>query len=387
MVLLNHAKAYEDYIINLRRYFHENPELGWNEFNTSKKIKEELTKLGIPFVSVAKTGVIAKIEGLNEGPTIGLRSDMDALNIQEETNCEYMSRNPGVMHACGHDGHMAMLLGAARIINESRSELRGTVKIIFQPAEEIIEGAKKVIDSGELDDLDAIYAIHLWPDIDSGKMSIEVGPRMASADRFTMKVLGKSGHGSTPHLTIDALVVASAILLNLQSIVSREIDPLEPTVISVGKLIAGNKYNIIANEAIMEGTTRCFNRSIRENLPNMINRIATHTAESYRSTVEFEYFYGTPPTINSENTTIHAIEAATKLFGKQSLCSLTKVMGGEDFAMYLEKTPGTIIFLGVKNSNITTYPFHHEKYNIDESVLYKGAALLSQIALDYRMDK
>lgn len=383
MLIKDLAEKYEDYIIELRRYFHAHPELSWQEENTSRRIKEELNKLEIPYISVAGTGVIATIEGKGDGPVIGLRGDMDALSIKEENQLDYSSKNHGVMHACGHDGHVAMLLGAAKILNELKDDLNGKVKLIFQPAEEIIEGAKEVIKSGELKDLTAIYAIHLWSDLEKGKISLESGPRMASADKFTLKVYGRSGHGSAPHQGIDAAVVASSILLNLQTVASREIDPLEPVVISAGKLVAGEKYNIIAKEALMEGTTRCFSKEIREQLPSVIERIALNIAEAHRAKIQLDYQYGTPPTINDAKTSQRAYETVKKLFGEGSITTMTKVTGGEDFAMYLENTPGSIIFLGARNTEKgIVYPHHHEKFNIDETVLKNGSALMAQIVLD-----
>ncbi len=378
------AQKYEDYIVGLRRYFHTYPELSWQEENTSRKIKEELDSLNIPYVSVANTGVIATIEGSIEGPAIGLRADMDALKVSEAAELDYRSKNHGIMHACGHDGHIAMLLGAAKILNELKEELKGKVKLIFQPAEETIEGAKEVIKTGELDDLSAIYAIHLWADLEQGKISLEPGPRMASADKFTLKVYGKGGHGSAPHQGIDAAIAASSILMNLQTIASREIDPLEPVVISVGHLTAGEKFNIIAKEALIEGTSRCFNKDIRNKLPNIIERIALNTAQAYRAEIEFDYEYGTPPTINDERCSQIAYRAAKNLFEEESITKMKEVTGGEDFAIYLDQVPGALIFLGARNETEgIVYPHHHEKFNIDETVLKNGSALLSQIALDY----
>ncbi|QGU96795.1 amidohydrolase [Clostridium bovifaecis] len=384
MIIEDLSQKYEDYIIELRRYFHTYPELSWQEKNTSLKIKEELDKLKIPYISVIGTGIIATIEGNKNGPVIGLRADMDALDILEENDVEYASKNTGVMHACGHDGHVAMLLGAGRILNELKEYLNGTVKLIFQPAEEIIEGAKKIIKMDELKDLSAIYAIHLWAGLESGKISLESGPRMASADKFILKVHGKGGHGASPHQGIDAIVAASSIVLSLQTVASREVDPLEPVVISIGKLTAGDKYNVIAKEALIEGTTRCFNKDIRERLPKIIERIALNTAKTYRADVELDYQYGTPPTINDTTCSKIAYDSAANLFGENSILQMTKVTGGEDFAMYLEKIPGAFIFLGVRNeAKEIVYPHHHEKFNIDESVLKKGAALMTQIALDH----
>lgn len=378
------AEKYEDYIIDLRRHFHTYPELSWQEEKTSQKIKEELDRMNISYVSVAGTGVIATIEGDHPGPVIGLRADMDALNIVEKNEIEYCSKNTGVMHACGHDSHVAMLLGVAKILKEVRGRIQGRIKLIFQPAEEIIEGAKQLVQSGELEDLDFIYALHSWADLDSGGISLEAGPRMASADKFSIKVHGKGGHGASPHQGIDAALVASSILLNLQSLVSREIDPLEAVVVSIGKLNAGEKYNVIAKEAYMEGTTRCFNKEIRQQLPIILERIALNIAKAYRAKIDFHYEFGTPPTINSEACSQKAHESAIKLFGEECIVPMTKIMGGEDFAIYLEKVPGALIFLGARETGKEiTYPHHHGKFNINENVLKNGTALLAQIVMEH----
>jgi amidohydrolase len=378
------AKKYKQYVVDLRREFHTWPELSWQEKRTSKRIKEELKKIGIPYTAVAETGVVATIKGKSDKPLVALRADIDALNVNEDNDIEYKSKNEGVMHACGHDGHIAMLLGAAKILNELKHEIDGSVKLIFQPAEEVIQGAKRMLEEGVLENVSAIFGIHLWSNLEIGKVSLEEGPRMATADKFTIKVTGKGCHGSSPHEGVDALVAASAIVMNLQTVVSREINPLEPAVVSIGKFYSGTKYNVIASEAILEGTTRCFNPNIRNDFPKIIERITKDTAESFRAKAELIYEFSTPPTINNPYCSQIAAKAAEKVLNKDAIVRMEKVTGGEDFAIYLEKVPGALIFLGAGNKEKgIVYPHHSEKFNIDEEALEIGTALYAQLAIEY----
>ncbi|MDD2481701.1 MAG: M20 family metallopeptidase [Lutispora sp.] len=383
----NLAKQYKDYVINLRREFHMHPEASWDEVRTSGRVKEELTKMGIPFKEMANTGVMAIIKGKNEGKTVALRADMDALQVKEQNEVPYCSKNEGIMHACGHDGHTAMLLGAAKILNEMKDNIKGTVRLIFQPAEEMAQGANAMVEAGCMDGVDEVFGIHLWSDLEHGKVSVEAGPRMASADMFKIKVKGKGGHGSLPHQGIDAVVTASSIVMDLQSIVSREISPLEPAVVSVGVLKSGTRFNVISSEAVLEGTTRCFSPEIRKRFPKMMERIIKNTAESYRAEAELEYTLGTPPTINEVASSNRAIKTVEKLYGPDAVSLMEKVTGGEDFAVYLEKAPGAIAFVGVRNEEKgSCYPHHHERFNIDEDALETGTALYAQYAIDFLND-
>ncbi|MCT4606155.1 MAG: M20 family metallopeptidase [Marinisporobacter sp.] len=382
------AQKNKQYIIDLRREFHKYPEPSWKEVRTSKRIKEELDKMQIPYISVAGTGVVATIEGKNKGKTVALRADIDALQVNEANDVSYKSQNEGIMHACGHDGHGAMLLGAAKILNESKERINGTVKLFFQPAEELAEGAEKMVQEGVMEGVDGVFGIHLWSDLPCGTVSVEEGPRMASADLFKIKVVGKGGHGSLPHQGVDAVVVASAIVMDLQSVVSREISPLESAVVSVGKFVGGTRFNVIADEAVLEGTTRCFNNQIRKDFPKMLERIAKNTAASYRAEAELEYTPGTPATINEVVCSRVAEKSVEKLLGKEGIIKMEKVTGGEDFAMYLEKAPGTIAFVGVRNEEKEAdYPHHHPRFNMDEDALPIGSALYAQFATDFLNEK
>jgi amidohydrolase len=374
----------KEYIIEKRREFHRFPEPSWQEYKTSEKIKRELEKMKIPFKPIGKTGIIAEIKGDKKGKKIALRADIDALEIEELNDIEYKSEKKGLMHACGHDGHMAMLLGAAKILKKHEHKIKGTIKLIFQPAEELGNGAKEIIASGEIDDIDNIFGLHLWSGIPTEKIGVKEGEQMASADLFRINIKGKGGHGSLPHQGVDAALVSSAIIMNLQSIVSREITPLDTIVVSVGKIKAGTRYNIIAHEGIIEGTVRCFNNEIRRTIPERIKRIAENTAKTYRAKASLEYDFGPPPLINEETSVELAKESIKKLFGENAFLYIGKITAAEDFAYYLEKIPGVFVFVGSgNNKKKTDFPHHHPMFNIDEDSLLIGTALHIRYSFDF----
>ncbi|MEG2353667.1 MAG: amidohydrolase [Clostridium sp.] len=374
----------KDYIIDLRRTIHENPELGLKEFKTRDLIVSELQKENIKYDLICETGVIAYIEGKNTGNTVALRADMDALPIKEETSVEYKSKNTGVMHACGHDAHTAMLLGAAKILNNMKENINGRVKLIFQPAEEIGGASGRMLKQGMLDDVSTAFAIHVLPDTPSGKASVQEGQRMAGTDGFRIKVKGKSGHGSMPHQGVDALFVASSLVVNLQALVSREINPLDSVVITIGTFHSGNKGNILAGEAELIGTVRYFNKDLKKVLSESFSRIVTKTVEMYRAEVELEYRIGINPTVNDKECSRIAERALIKIAGEEAVYIQEKIPTGEDFSLYLERVPGVLAFLGVGNKKKNTcYPLHSDKFNIDEDALELGSALYSQYAIEY----
>ncbi|MCC0640610.1 MULTISPECIES: M20 family metallopeptidase [unclassified Clostridioides] len=378
------TNGYKDYVIKLRREFHENPEKSMEEFRTSKRIKEELDKIGVPYVSSGGTGVVATIKGNNPGKTVALRGDMDALQVVECTEVEYKSKNEGLMHACAHDGHTSMLLGAAKVLNDIKDDINGTVKLFFQPGEEVGKGARAMIKDGAMEGVDGVFGIHLWSDVECGTVSVEEGPRMASADFFKITVKGKGGHGSLPHQGVDAVLASSALVMNLQSMVSREVSPLEPLVVSVGILNSGTRFNVIASEAVLEGTIRLFNPELRKQIPTILERIAKSTAEAYRAEAELEYGYLTPAVINDRECSKIATEAVIKLFGKESIALFEKVTGAEDFAEFMNIAPGALAFVGARNeAKGACYPHHHGCFNIDEDALEIGTALYVQYAVDF----
>ena len=379
------TKNYRDYIIEKRRYFHMNPEPSFSEYNTSKVIQEELTKIGIPFEIFAKTGIIATIKGKNPEKTVLLRADMDALEVCEKNNVSYKSQKEGLMHACGHDGHIAMLLGAAHVLNEIKNDISGEIKLFFQPAEEIAKGAKAVIEESKItDSIDAAFAIHLWQGIPVGKISLESGARMAAADLFSIKVKGKSGHGSMPHETIDAVVVASAIVMNLQHLVSRNTNPLDTLVVTVGKLAAGTRHNIIAGEALLEGTIRSFSDEVWKKVPEQIERVVKNTAATYGAEAEINLVRATPPLVNNQDISNILKISAEKLYGEEVVTKYEKTPGGEDFAYFTQVVPGALAFVGIRNDEKgINSPHHNETFDMDEEALEMGANLYAQFAIDF----
>jgi len=384
---MKHKKLLEEqkeYVISMRREFHANPELSWNEVRTSKRIKEELDKMGIPWQPCAKTGVLARIEGALPGPLVALRADIDALPVTEENDLSYKSVNQGVMHACGHDGHAAMLLGAAKALVEIKSELAGSVKLLFQPAEEKAGGAKLMIEDGALEGVDAIMGIHLWNDIPSGKMNIQPGPRMASGDAVFIDFIGKGGHGSLPNQTVDPIVVASSFVMNSQAMLSREKSPLESVVFTLGEFKAGTRFNVIPEKAHMEGTFRCFSEESRKRTGEAIKRYADETAKAYRAEAEVSIVEAMPATINDPAVADTVKTVAEKVVGPENLVYQDKTTGSEDMAYYLQKIPGAIAFVGSGcGEEGLTFPHHHPKFNINEESLANGTALYFAFAVEY----
>jgi len=378
------AAKYKQYVIDLRREFHMYPEVGNQEVRTSRRIKEELNGMHIPCEDIAQTGVVASIKGKGNGKTVALRADMDALNIQEANDIAYKSKNKGVSHACGHDGHMAMLLGAARILNEIKASLNGTVRLIFQPAEEIMSGAKNVIQSGGLKGVDNIFGIHILGGLPLGMTAVGKGPIMSAADFFAVDVRGKGGHGGMPDLCVDPVVAASAIVMNLQSIASREISPNEPVVVSIGIFNSGSVFNVIAETARLEGTVRYFNNSLGETIPGIMERIVQNTAKTYRAEATLTYEKRVPPTVNDAVSADRAEKIITQSFGTNALINMPPMTGSEDFSFYQQKIPGVFVFVGAMNmEKDAVYGQHHEKFNIDEDALEIGTILHAQYAIDY----
>ncbi|MGR7915906.1 amidohydrolase [Finegoldia sp. P1-F-LS] len=379
---------YKDYVVEMRRYFHQYPELSYQEFETTKRICEELDKMGIEYeipTEKPQTGVIGVIKGKKPGKTVALRADIDALNVTEMNDVDYKSKNVGKMHACGHDTHIAMLLAAAKMLKEVEDQLCGKVYLIFQPAEEVGTGAKYMMRQGTwFEETDNIYGSHIWSGCDAGKISIEAGPRMAAADMFKIKIIGKSGHGSLPNETVDAVVVGAAVVNALQQLVSRNYSPLESVTVTVGSFHSGNRFNIIAGEAEIEGTNRYFSRKIGATIQDDMRRVIKGVCDAYGATYEMDYTYILGPTINEEKSSELAAKAIEKFAGIDAIGKMQKTTGGEDFSYYLEKKPGCFGFVGCRNPEVgADYPHHNERFNVDESVLINGAATYAQYAIDF----
>lgn len=382
------AENIKDYIIEMRRHFHQNPELSLEEFETTKKIVNELDKMGIE-VSTFKdglTGCIGTIKGAKEGKTLLLRADIDALSVHEKTNLEFASRVDGKMHACGHDCHAAMLLGVAKILSEMKDKFSGNIKLFFQAAEEIGLGAKLSIEQGVMDNVDACYGVHVTPRFESPKINIQYGERMAATDVFKLTVEGTSSHGSSPHLGHDAIVASAAIITALQTIVSRINNPLKPAVVTIGTIKGGQRFNIIANEVIMEGNVRTFDEIFRKEIETHIREIAESVAKAHSCTAKLEYRYGTGVVLNKDKNLVDiAQNAVKKLYGEDSLVEMEKITGGEDFSLLMEKAPGIFGYIGTRNPKVpgSEKINHHECFTVDEDALIRGTAVAVQFALDY----
>ena len=369
-------KNIKDEIYTIRRHFHRYPELSFKEFNTAETISQHLNNLGISHKKgVGKTGIVGEIN-FGPGPTIALRADMDALPIQEENNLDYKSLNDGVMHACGHDGHMAILLGAANALSKNSKLKKGTVRFIFQPAEEGLGGAKYMIEDGCLDKVDEIYGLHLWNYQLYGEVGIKDGPVMASADLFDIEVSGKGGHGATPQGTIDAIVVASNLVTMLQTIVSRNTNPLESTVLSIGKIKGGHNFNIISDKVHMSGTTRAYTEENRTMIKQRMKEVIEGVSKSFGADIKLNYKDGYPPTVNHSSQVEKVLEAARSIVASGAKNPYLS-MGGEDFSYYLQNKPGCFFFVGsAPNENeILSTPHHCSHFNIDERALLVGASV------------
>ncbi|MBF4694183.1 M20 family metallopeptidase [Fusibacter ferrireducens] len=373
-----------EYVVNMRREFHANPEVSWQEYRTSKRIKEELDKANIEWKACAETGIVATITGGLPGGVVALRADMDALPVAEKNEVSYKSVNQGVMHACGHDGHSAMLLGAAKVLQALKDEIPGTVKLLFQPAEEMVEGAKRMVAENAIDAVDAILGIHLWNDLETGKMNIQSGPRMASGDYVVIDFKGKGGHGSMPDQTVDPIVVASAFVMNSQTILSREKSPMESVVFTVGELKAGSRFNIIPESAHLEGTLRCYGEEARDRFADAIKRHAHETAKTFGAEATVTIHKGTPATINDPEISKFAAKVAEGIVGHDHMVYQEKTTGSEDMAYYLQKIPGVMAFVGSGHKDSAlSFPHHHPNFDINEESLKYGTALYVRFALDY----
>ncbi|SIR58700.1 amidohydrolase/hippurate hydrolase [Peribacillus simplex] len=374
--------------VRLRRMIHENPELGFEEHKTAEIIANYLKELGIEVTSgVAKTGVVGILRGDKEGPVLALRADIDALPIQEKTDVSYKSKNPGVMHACGHDMHTAMLLSAANVLSQNKHHIAGTIKFIFQPAEEMKGGGIMMVEEGVLSNppVDHAFAFHVWPELATGTYGFRNGAIMASMDSFDVVLKGKQGHGAAPHQGVDAIVGAAHVVTALQTIVSRETDPVDSVVITIGTIEAGDGYNIIPEKASFKGTVRTLNANTRKEVAASIQRIIEGVASALKLEVEINYNFtvGYPVTMNDPKFNEHVAAIATDLFGENSVQWLSKPsMASEDFAFYLEKVPGTFVFLGVGENPEDPMKLHSDVFLPDEKAMIQGISLIVGLAMN-----
>lgn len=387
MGLKDYVVKNREYITEMRRYFHAHPEVSLKEYNTCKKIEEELDEMGIPHRRVGETGVYGWIDGRGNGgkdKVMVLRADIDALAMEDLKEVSYCSKEEGVCHACGHDAHIATLLGAAKILKEKEQDFGGQVRLFFQQAEEIGQGARIFVKEGLMEGATRVFGAHVSSKLDSGTVSLTAGPQNASCDYFKIKVTGKGAHVSTPQLGIDAVYVASQIVVALQSIVARNTDPLETVVVGVGVLRAGTQYNIVAEHAEIEGTTRSFSKAVREFTNERVKTIAKQTAELYGAEAEVEFQGFANPLINDEEAVEEVTEVAKQVIEEKNIISnFEKMLGADDFADFLQETKGMYAFVGTRNKEKpnTASAHHHGLFDIDE----EGLLLSCNLYVDYAL--
>ncbi|WP_211748014.1 M20 family metallopeptidase [Paenibacillus sp. Marseille-Q4541] len=377
------SDSLEQQIIHWRRHFHSNPELSFQETETSKYVYETLEQF--PNLELSKptpTSVMARLIGNSPGKVLALRADMDALPIVEENDFPFASVNPGVMHACGHDGHTAMLLGVAQILSQRVDSLKGEIRFIFQHAEEELPGgAQEMVKAGVMEGVDYVVGSHLDSGLPTGQIGIVYGPAMASPDSFSLTITGKGGHAAAPHLTVDPIAVGAQVVTNLQHIVSRNVDPLDQIVISVTKFISGSAFNVIPGSAELAGTVRSFDPTVRKTVPELFHRILRGITEAHGAEYSLEFKHGYHPVINEEATTKVVEEAVLELFGQEHIEYIRPSMGGEDFSAYQREAPGVFFKVGSRNEEQgIIYPHHHAKFSIDEDALAIGVQVFIRTA-------
>lgn len=386
MPLSPEVRALAPEVTRLRRAIHAHPERGFEEVETAKLVRGRLKAWGISHHPLAKTGTVALVKGARPGPTILVRADMDALPLEELSKVPYASKIKGVMHACGHDGHVAMALGAAALLHQRRADLCGNVKVMFQPAEEGPGGAEPMIEEGLLDGpkVDAAFAIHLWNDLDTGQVGVREGPVFAAENQFRLKIVGKGGHGAAPHQTVDPVVVAAQVVTACQAIVSRRVDPVKTAVVTFGKIQGGTRHNIIPDDVTLDGTIRSFDPAVRKQVVREFRKIVTGIAASFGAKVQLDELPGYPPTVNDAEHCARVREALSPAFGVRSVVEQDQCMGAEDMSYVLAKVPGCYMVLGSRNKKKGfIYPHHSAQFDFDEAALANGVEVWMRIAEKY----
>lgn len=385
MTILDKAFNLREETIARRRDFHQNPELAFNEVRTAQIVAQELRDLGLEVTTgIAKTGVIGLLHGTAEAPVLGLRFDMDALPIQEETGAPYASLVPGKMHACGHDCHTAVGLSVAKLLAAHKDELQGTIKFIFQPAEEMDGGAAHMIAEGALENpsLDYIMGFHVWNELPIGSYGLVPGPMMAASEIFNVKISGKGGHGAQPHVTRDPILAAAHVITALQSIISRNVNPLDTAVVSVCQVEAGTANNIIPQEALLTGTLRAFKPEVMANVKERFRTIIIEIAGTMGCQAEIELITVTEPVINDAALVAMMTEVALEIHPDAKIVTNMQTMGGEDFSLMMKKAPGCFMMVGSANPELgLNYGHHHPKFDVDESCLPYAVAIMAQGAI------
>ena len=379
------AEQIREDLILWRRTFHQNPELGFEEIKTSEFVQEKLTEMGVSYEVIAGTGVAALIEGESPGPTIALRGDMDALPIQDEKNVPYSSKVEGKAHLCGHDAHTAMLLGAAKLLVKNKPQ-KGNVKLIFQPAEEGLFGAETLIKHGVLESprVDAIAGLHVNPMVATGHVTCSQREVCAAADFFDVEIFGVGGHAAHPHHSVDSITIASEVVSSLQQIVSRQVDPLSPTVLTIGQIHGGSANNAIAPSVKIGGTVRTLDPEVRSTIEDRMEKVIKGVTEGLGGTYKFDYKYMYPVLLNDETLIPSLEDTVESVLGEGSFSISKASMGGEDFSFYAQQVPGIFFRLGVRNEDKNAmYPLHHPMFDLDEEALPYGSAILAEYALNY----
>ena len=377
----------KDWLIEIRRTIHMHPELGFEEVETSKLVMEWLEKFGLQVKKgVATTGVIGLLQGKKPGKTVAIRADMDALPIDEVRPVPYASKIKGKMHACGHDAHVAMLLGVARFFSSIPDQVKGNIKWIFQPAEEGGGGGRVMVEEGALENpkVDAIFATHVFPLLSAGKVGVYEREGLAATDRFTVKIIGKGGHGAFPHLSKDPILAAGHFITQIHSIVSRDINPQDSAVITIGKISGGTAFNIIPDEVELLGTVRSLTTQVQGELKKRIEEVARGVAQSFGMDYRYDFEYGYPMLINDPEMSKLVARACSRGIGKENVVVVKPAMGGEDFSYYLEKVPGAFFRLGNRNeAKGTIYPYHSSLFDVDEDILPLGVEMFVRIIDEY----
>jgi amidohydrolase len=372
-----------DWAIQHRRYLHENPELSGKEFETCRYIRRCLEELNIRILDYQPPSIVGYLPGMEGKKTIALRADIDALPIVEEGEKSYISKRPGVMHACGHDGHTAVLLAAAKWLSEHRQEVKHNVLFIFQSSEEMLpSGAEKLVNQGIVDRADAVFGIHLWQPLPLGKIGVCHGPMMASVDEFSIFIDGKGGHGSMPHDTVDPIYIAGHLIGALQSIVSRRVDPIKPAVISIGKIEAGTTYNIIPSQVKMQGTVRAFSDDVRHFIVAEMKKLIEGICVSFGAEGTLEIDFSTPAVVNDKEMSQYVERVVAVTFGAETVASIDPVLGSEDFSYYLQRQKGAFIFVGMGGEK-SAYPHHHPRFDIDEDAIPIAINLFVQLVQQF----
>ncbi len=380
------VSEHKELILSTRRDLHRIPETAYTEKKTSAYVADYLSKEGLDVqTEIAQYGVVGLLDTGKPGPTLMLRADMDALPLREDTGLAFASEHEGVMHACGHDSHMTMVLGAATVFNKIKSDLKGTIKFLFQPAEEGPGGAKPMIEAGVMDNPKVDYSIgcHVWPQIPEGTIGVRSGPFLAAMDRFDIKIFGRGGHGAMPHLCVDALEVGTQVVNALQRIVSRHMDPLQPTVVTVGTFHAGTAFNIIPGQAELSGTTRTFDLDFWKSSKERVEKVIRGVCESMGADFELSYAFAYPPTINDEFMTDVVSRCAAKVVGQENVLVPEKTMGGEDFSFYAQNSKGCFFALGVGREGAA--PVHNPKFDFKEDLMLLGVETYCRVAQELLM--